>query len=174
MKVLIVSDIHGNYDNMKKVLDNTPSFDFLILLGDILSGPDIEGYNPDLLAELLNNYTSKIYYVTGNCDLFRMNLLDFYIDHDYLIVPIDHHLFFLTHGHLYSPYEYPDISFDVFLSGHTHKPMMEEKKGKLFLNPGSITLPRGNSSKSYMIYEDGNFSLIDLEKNRIIQKMCMK
>ena len=54
MKILIVSDIHGNYNNMKKVLQNDSSFDYLFLLGDLLSGPDITGYNPEKLANLLN------------------------------------------------------------------------------------------------------------------------
>ena len=57
MKILIVSDIHGNYENMKKVLENEKTFDYFFLLGDILSGPYIEGYDPDKLAELLNEYS---------------------------------------------------------------------------------------------------------------------
>ena len=31
-KVLIVSDTHGNYLNMKKVLENDPTFDYMFLL----------------------------------------------------------------------------------------------------------------------------------------------
>ena len=58
MIILIVSDTHGNYGNMKKVLENEPSFDYFFLLGDILYGPDIEGYDPDRLAELLNKYSN--------------------------------------------------------------------------------------------------------------------
>ena len=37
MKVLIVSDIHGGYSNIKKVLDDNPKFDLLLILGDILN-----------------------------------------------------------------------------------------------------------------------------------------
>ena len=57
MKILIVSDIHGNYENMKKVLENEKTFDIFFLLGDVLYGPEIEGYNTDKLADLLNEYS---------------------------------------------------------------------------------------------------------------------
>ncbi|MBP5678366.1 MAG: phosphodiesterase [Bacilli bacterium] len=173
MKILIVSDIHGNYENMKKVLENEKTFDYFFLLGDVLYGPDIEGYDPDRLAELLNEYSNKIFYVRGNCDTSRMELLDFYMEKDYLFLPIDSINFFLTHGHLYSEYQMPEVGldYDVYIQGHTHIPVMKEKNGKIFLNPGSITLPKGFHHKSYMIYQDGEFQLKDLEKNTVIKKI---
>lgn len=172
MKILIVSDIHGNYLNMKKVLDNERTFDYMFLLGDILYGPEIEGYDPDRLAELLNEYSNKIFYVRGNCDVSRMNLLDFYMEKDYLLLPIDNIKFFLTHGHMYNEYHLPDIDyFDVYMQGHTHIPVMKEEKNKIYLNPGSITLPKGMSDKSYIIYQDKDFFLKDLKNNTIIKKI---
>ena len=36
MKILIMSDIHGDYENLNKVLKNE-SFDKLIILGDLFS-----------------------------------------------------------------------------------------------------------------------------------------
>ena len=173
MKILIVSDIHGNYLNMKKVIDNEVNFDYFFLLGDVLSGPDIEGYDPDRLAELLNEYSSKIFYVSGNCDVSRMDLLDFYMDRDYMFIPIDKKMFFLTHGHLYNEHHLPDIEmdFNVYMQGHTHIPVMKEENGIVYLNPGSITLPKGMSDKSYIIYQDGDFILKDLEKNSEIKKI---
>ena len=42
MKVLIVSDIHGGYNNMKKVLEDNPEFDLFLILGDILYGGEEE------------------------------------------------------------------------------------------------------------------------------------
>ncbi len=173
MKILIVSDVHGNYFNMKKVFENEPTFDCIFLLGDILSGPYIEGYDPDRLAELLNLYSNKIFYVRGNCDVSRMDLLDFYMERDYMYLPIDKKIFFLTHGHLYNEYHLPDMDdkIDVYMQGHTHIPVMREERGIIYLNPGSITLPKGNSDKSYIVYEDGLFFLKDLEENTVIKKI---
>ena len=173
MKILIVSDIHGNFLNMRKVIENDSSFDYLYLLGDILSGPDIYGYDPKQLADFLNLYQDKIVYVKGNCDNYHMDLLSFFVDLSYLTISVDQYLLFLTHGHLYTPYEYPSIPFDIFVSGHTHVPKMEKRDNLLFLNPGSISLPRGGSTKSYIVYEDGVFSLKDLEKNIILKQISL-
>ena len=172
MKVLIVSDIHGNYDNMKKVLDDNPTFDYFFLLGDVLSGPYIDGYDPDQLAELLNTYSNKIFYVRGNCDHYRMDLLDFYMDKDYMMIPVDKKNIFFTHGHLYNEYHLPDdMEFDVYIQGHTHVPVMKEERGKLYLNPGSITNPRGMLGKTYLFYQDGEFLMKDVDTNQVIKKV---
>ena len=171
MKLLIISDIHGNFRNMKKVIENDSSFDYIYLLGDILSGPDIDGYNPNQLVEFLNLYKDKIVYVRGNCDNYHMELLDFFVDNYSLTVSVDQKLFFLTHGHLYSPYNLPSTPFDVFLSGHTHVPVLEKREDYVFINPGSITLPKGGSNRSYIVYEDGVFTLKDLEKNEALKTL---
>lgn len=170
MKVLIVSDIHGNFINMKKVIQNDSSFDKLLILGDILSGPSREGYDPKQLALFLNLFKDKIISVNGNCD-FSNELLEFSNKHSFLTIPIDDKIFFMTHGHIYNFRRLPDLDYDVFLQGHTHVPVMDVVDGKIYLNPGSITLPRGNSKKSYILYDNGEFQLKDLEENKILKRI---
>lgn len=169
MKVLIVSDIHGGYDNMKKVLEDNPEFDLFLILGDILYGEN----NDEKLAKLLNKYTSKIISVCGNCDSFsNTNILDFFDDKLYVTVPIDGKLVFITHGHIYNKYNMPNIPYDIYIQGHTHVPIMEYGD-KLYLNPGSITRPRGICDKSYILYENGEFFLKDVDDNSVIKKITI-
>ena len=166
MKVLIVSDIHGGYNNMKKVLEDNPEFDLLLILGDILYGSS-ESSN---LVDLLNNYTSKIISVCGNCDSFTDNSgLNFFDDKLYATVPIDGKLAFITHGHIYNKYNMPVLPYDIYIQGHTHIPIMDYGD-KLYLNPGSITRPRGIGQKSYIFYENGVFYLKGVDDNSIIKK----
>ena len=176
MNLLIVSDIHGNYLNMKKVLQNEAlnefSFDYLLILGDILSGPFIEGYDPDKLSKLLNSYKDKIIAVRGNCDS-DISSLDFLINEYYTVFPVDNKKLLLTHGHIYNKNHSPEVEFDALLNGHTHIPVMEKSNNKYYLNPGSITLPKGGSTKSYMCYVDDVFYLKDLETNEVIKKIVM-
>ena len=167
MKVIIVSDIHGNFNNMKKVLQNENSFDKLIILGDILEGPYS---NKEQLINLLNIYKDKIIAVRGNCD-YDISSFDFSVDKLFLLVPIDNKKIFLTHGHYYNINNIPVDDYDVYIQGHRHIPMMEEKNNKVYLNPGSISLPRGGSNKSYIVYENNNFYLKDLEENEIIKSI---
>ena len=165
MKVLIVSDIHGGYDNIRKVLDDNPNFDLLLILGDILYG----GNNSEKIAKLLNQYSSKIISVCGNCDSYTNNsCLNFFDDKLFVTVPVDHKLLFITHGHVYNKYNTLNFPYDVYIQGHTHVPMMEYSD-KLYLNPGSVTRPRGGSDKSYIFYEDGEFFLKSVDYNEVIK-----
>lgn len=171
MKVLIVSDIHGNYLNMKKVIENNPNYDYIFIIGDILSGPYIDGYNPEQLVSLLNIESKKIFAVKGNCDGYSNELLDFDTNKICMSIPIDKMIFLMSHGHMYNRYQLPELPFDIFIQGHTHIPMMEVLQSKLYLNPGSITLPRGGSVKSYIYYDNHNFFLKEVDTGKIIKKI---
>ena len=166
MKVLIVSDIHGNYNNLDKVINDNKDFDYLLILGDILSS-----YCGDDIINLLNSYNTKIIAVRGNCDNMNIEKLDFSLENYFIVTPIDNKLFFLTHGHLYDRHSDLGVDYDVYIQGHTHVPMMIEENNKLYLNPGSITLPRGGSIKSYILYESGVFYLKSVDDNTVIKKV---
>ncbi len=47
--------------------------------------------------------------------------------------------------------------------GHFHTGFIKEKEGKLFVNPGSISLPKQDTKNSYAIIEKGRISLKDIE-----------
>ena len=108
MKWMIISDIHGSLDDLKKVIDifGEEKMDRMILLGDLLyhgpRNPLPKGYQPKEVAILLNQYKDKIIAVRGNCDAeVDQMVLDFPMRADYSELYIDGHHFFMTHGHLY-------------------------------------------------------------------------
>ena len=46
---------------------------------------------------------------------------------------------------------------DILLHGHTHIPAGESfGDGNLYLNPGSVSIPKAESEHSYMILQDGD------------------
>ena len=51
---------------------------------------------------------------------------------------------------------------DILLNGHTHIPACEEKEAYIYMNPGSVSIPKENSAHSYMIYENKIFEWKDL------------
>ena len=72
--------------------------------------------------------------------------------------------FLVVHGHRFGYmdretsmiYTLQEANCDVLLSGHTHVPMYKEVDGYTLINPGSTTLPRGGSNRSYcVIYVEG-------------------
>ena len=174
MKFMIVSDIHGSLEDLKRVLSiyDEMKMDKLVLLGDILyhgpRNPLPEGYNPKEVAVLLNQYKNQIIAVRGNCDSeVDQMVLDFPIRADYTQLYIDGHRFFMTHGHLYDEENLPALNDgDIFMYGHFHKPVAIKKDGVVIFNPSSISLPKVGT-KSFGIYENGELKILSLEKTLI-------
>ena len=174
MKCMIVSDIHGSLNDLKKVLTiyEEEKMDKLILLGDLLyHGPRNslpEGYDPKEVAILLNQYKEKIIAVRGNCDAeVDQMVLDFPMRSDYLEMYMDEHHFFITHGHLYNEEQMPMLNKgDVLMYGHFHKPIAYQKNDITIFNPSSISLPK-EGEKSFGVYENHELKIFTLEKTLV-------
>lgn len=177
MKLMIVSDIHGSYDDFKRVMDiyEEEQVDKLILLGDLLyhgpRNPLPEGYRPKKVIQLLNQYKDKVIAVRGNCDAeVDQMVLEFPMRSDYIEMYIDQHRFFLTHGHLYDETHLPMLQQgDVFMYGHFHKPVLKKENEIIFFNPSSISLPKAGE-KSFGIYENGELKIVSLDR-KCLQSM---
>lgn len=177
MKLLITSDIHGDFNSASSLISifESEKPDKLILLGDILyHGPrnDLpESYNPKAVISLLNNYKNSIIAVRGNCDAeVDQMVLDFQIMSDFKYLEVDGIRMFLTHGHHYNQETPPTMSSgELLIHGHTHIPICEKfGQDNYCLNPGSISIPKGGYPKSYMIYENKTFMIKDLAGNVIL------
>ena len=121
MKLMIISDIHGSYNDLEKVMHyfDEEQPDRLIILGDILyHGPrnDLpEGYAPKKCIPLLNKYKDKILAVRGNCDAeVDQMVLDFPMRSDYALLNVDGHDFYITHGHLYNKDNIVFLNVQIF------------------------------------------------------------
>ncbi len=173
MKLLIASDIHGSLHFLEKLLSaiEKEKPEKVILLGDILyHGPrnDLpQGYNPKGVIEKLNNISSSILAVRGNCDTeVDQMVLDFPILADYSLIYYGGKMIFATHGHNFNLDNPPKLSEgDILLHGHTHVPACQKSGAFTYINPGSVSIPKENSPNSYMIFEDGKFFWKDLDGN---------
>ena len=163
MKLMIASDIHGSAYYCRQLLDafQTEQADRLLLLGDILyHGPRNDlprDYAPKEVLAMLNGQKEKIFCVRGNCDTeVDQMVLEFPILADYCILPVGDRLIYATHGHNHNLQALPPLqSGDILLHGHTHIPAWEGfGAGNLYLNPGSVSIPKNDSAHSYMILED--------------------
>ena len=129
MKILVLSDSHGNIDNMAQAVERE-SPHMILHLGDCWR--DGERLH-DLFPEI------PFQQIPGNCD-FRpaepTEQLLFLEDKRVLI----------CHGHTYgvkqsmmsAGYTAEEQNLDLFLFGHTHRPFVDMRGKTLFLNPGSI------------------------------------
>lgn len=176
MKWLIASDIHGSARFCRRLTERwqEEGAGRLLLLGDILyHGPrnDLpEGYAPKEVAARLNAQKERVLCVRGNCESeVDQMVLDFPVLSEYAVLDIGGRVLFATHGHHFGPDRLPPLCRgDILLSGHTHIPACEEKEGILCLNPGSVSLPKGGSRRSYMTFEDDLFVWKDLETGKVL------
>lgn len=179
MRLLIASDIHGDLDSMKKVLEafEGEGAERLLLLGDLLyHGPrnDLPAtYAPKAVIELLNANKNNIMTVRGNCDTeVDQMVLTFPILADYIYLSLDGLGIFATHGHHHNTQTPPPLrKGEILLHGHTHVLKCEEFGDENFyLNPGSAALPKENNPRTYMVYENRRFTVKDFEGNVILDK----
>ena len=171
MKLLIASDIHGSAFWCRKLLEVAEKElpHRIILLGDLLyHGPRNDlprDYAPKQVIPMLSSLADKIIAVRGNCEAeVDQMVLPFPCMADFSQLLVDERIFHLTHGHHNSPDNLPPLPRgSIFLSGHTHVKLDQERNGIRCLNPGSVSIPK-DGSHSCLIYENGNFSFKILEE----------
>ncbi|MEE0945474.1 MAG: phosphodiesterase [Acutalibacteraceae bacterium] len=175
MKFLIASDIHGSAIYCEKLINalNKENADKILLLGDLLyHGPrnDLpDGYAPKTVISMLNGIKEKIIAVRGNCDTeVDQMVLDFPILADYAILLCKNRLIYATHGHIFNPDNLPNFNKgDILLNGHTHITAYEEREGYYYFNPGSVSIPKNNTERGYIIFEDTTFTWKTLDGKTI-------
>jgi len=138
MKILVVSDSHGNTQALlNAVFDVSPQL--VLHLGDYERDcGKLRGAFPHLPVRA----------VRGNGDIRSM-------EPDYDEFVLERRRFFMTHGHLYGVKTGLEAlksagrlrRTDVLLFGHTHRAYREDFGGMLLLNPGSI----GMGAKTYAV-----------------------
>ena len=176
MKIIIASDIHGSAywcAELLSVVENEGA-DKLVLLGDLLyHGPRNDfpdDYSPRKVFEMLNHIKDKLTCVRRNCDSeVDQMVLEFPMMADYALMEVNGKTLFLTHGHLFNADMPPLLKKgDLLLNGHFHNPENRVlENGAVYLNCGSISLPKEGTPHSYILIEDGVIYFKDLETGGI-------
>lgn len=141
MKILVMSDTHGDGEVIQRVRNAHRDVDAVFHCGDSELSPDHE-------------VLEGILVVQGNCDWDGAFS-------DEKVVELFDVKVFVTHGHLYNvkstlmplKYKAEEVEANVVLFGHSHLLGAEMEQGVLFLNPGSLKQPRGRAEKSYAILQ---------------------
>lgn len=179
MRLLIASDIHGSFSSTAVLADMAERIapDWLILLGDLLyhgpRNPLPEGYDPAKTAQCLNRFSHKIIAVNGNCDAeVDQLLLAFPLAPKFSWILAGGVRILASHGHLHGPEDFGSLGLgvgDAFLRGHSHVPEAWTADGVHVWNPGSLSLPKQGFPRSYAVYEDSRFRVLDLDGNTIME-----
>ncbi len=170
MKILVFSDSHGNLIDLKLILKQyEEKVKYVIHLGDY--DDDVSDVKP-----FFQNY--KYINVSGNCDWGNFLPSEKFFS-------LNGKNFFITHGHRYGvkssliklSYSAEEKNADICLFGHTHVPLLISSNGIIYMNPGSISSPRGGTLHTYGVIDisfDGNISAEIIEITKTGEKVIIK
>jgi putative phosphoesterase len=142
MRILVISDTHGNFPLAFKSCGLADPFSTLIHLGD--GGDD---------AALLDNVLDvEVIHVAGNCDLGSASPRE-------ILWECEGKKLLLVHGDAYGvksglgrlEKRISEVGADAVLFGHTHRATVTTLSGILAVNPG--TLMHGAQHATYAILE---------------------
>ena len=186
--IAIISDVHGNYPALQKVLEEIDKLNCqqIISLGDVsgyycMVNECIDELRHRKIINLLGNHDS---YLLGYGKCPRSTTVNRCIDFQKSIISTEN-LEYLKK----SPtiYEYASISmrhggwndpideyieefdfnavkklpYNIYCSGHSHIQFMQKQEGRIYFNPGSVGQPRDNlpSAAFALIDDNGNIEL---------------
>lgn len=129
MKLLVLSDSHGAIEPMERAVEQSAPR-LILHLGDCWRDAErLQGRFPQI----------PLQQVPGNCD-FRPG------EPAERLLCLEDFRILLCHGHTYgvkqsltaAGFAAEEKNLDLFLFGHTHRPLVDRRGKTLFLNPGSI------------------------------------
>jgi putative phosphoesterase len=177
MKVLIASDIHGRLYRMVELssLIGKVKPDKIILLGDFLyNGPRNgvpDDYDPLAVSSLLNAYAKSAIGIKGNCDSrIDDDLLGFPLKNN-RVLRINGYRCDLYHGDAYSIKGLKPHLGDILMSGHTHIWVLKKENGYFYLNPGSISFPKGGNGPTYALFEDKTLTVNSFPDGAVVASL---
>jgi putative phosphoesterase len=146
MRILVVSDTHGDIFSLRLAIERQPAASMLIHLGDGEDDPNA-----------CSSYTSalKCVQVRGNCDFGSQAP-------PMQVVFAAGKRIFCSHGYAervkYGDYELKEAArrqnADIALYGHTHSPVNYYEDGLYVFNPGSL--------------HSGDYGVVDITKAGIV------
>ena len=137
MKILLVSDSHGDYAALDLLAKKYPNMDLYLHAGD--SEQDEFSIKPFIS-------------VRGNCD-------HYYDFPNYLVITSPVGNIYVQHTPFVSKSVISEHKAKIVIHGHTHTRRNEVKDGILFVNPGAISYARDKY--------DGSYAILNIEEKSI-------
>lgn len=159
MRILVVSDTHGDVRPLRPALAASGPFAALLHAGDFITdlGP---------CAALAGVAATHCHAVAGNCDYPLEQPAE-------AVVELGGVRILLTHGHHYGVkrdysrlyYRAAELQCQAAVFGHSHVPVCLAEGGILLFNPGSPGAPRRPGAP-------GSYGILTVSAGRITGELC--
>ena len=151
MRIVVISDSHGNETAIRTVLKAEPQATAVIHLGD--GAAEAERLKAEFPA-------LEWHIVRGNCDVGTTAPVNDCIS-------VGGHRVYLTHGHgervksglLTLCYTAREREVEIALYGHTHVPSIDFQSGVMLMNPGSVGY-------------QGSYGILEIRSRDVIPSLC--
>ena len=137
MKILLVSDSHGDYESLETLYKQYPNMDLYLHAGD--SEQDEWSIKPFIS-------------VRGNCDRY-------YDFQNYLVIPSPYGNIYVQHTPYISKSVINEHNAKIVIHGHTHIRRNEKVNGIIFINSGALSYARDKY--------DGSYAILNINKNNV-------
>lgn len=154
MKIGVISDTHRMNCFIDKVIPYLKECDLIIHAGD--------NFVDSKYIHKMTNVGMMA--VRGNCDFENVE--------EELEFEVENKNIFVCHGDRYGvkygleqlQKKAKEVDADIVIFGHTHTPLIKEKDNIIYINPGSVSLPRGVDYRSFVIIDisDDNMSVKEI------------
>lgn len=147
-QIIVVSDSHKHNKTLNEIFEAHPHIDTCIHCGDIQED-----------EKKLN--IKNLYIVKGNTDFNSFE--------KELTINIEGKKIYICHGHQHYVDDNLDLlkqyvhhhSYDLVCFGHTHQAMFTFENGHYYLNPGSVSFPRGG------LFLAPSYAIITIDSNEV-------
>ncbi len=153
MKIIVLGDTHRYTSSIDAIKDVLTKADLVIHTGD----------NYDDMLYIQRKYNKNTIGVKGNCDWNIEAIRE-------RLEVINNKRIYIVHGHKHGVknglsgifYKGKEMNADLVIFGHSHMSFYCQEEGMIILNPGSLSLPRGNATKSYAVVEIGDTIKVEI------------
>jgi hypothetical protein len=127
---------------------------------------------------MLNQFEKPILFARGNCDSDVDGLiLDWPVQSPYLFADLGPGRIIACHGESLGREEMVSLArryrADIFIFGHTHMPLLERVENVILLNPGSPSLPKGETGPTCALVTGREIKVVGLDGIKTILRIAI-
>ena len=169
-KIGILSDTHGSLAAWNSALSVFGDVSAVLHAGDVIyGGMRAKRSEGEALAEAIRDCNVPLFIARGNCDTSSDMMATGTVMHNYVSLIWNSKKIIMMHGDNFPLFRSMalECGADLAISGHTHVGSVVREESTIFLNPGSVSIPKEGNPATYAVLENSIFTIKDFDGNTV-------